>query len=60
MNPLVTALKSVYIEVLNIGRLLAATKPIEQLVFKTFEIPNGFFPPGSPSIEVRGFAPHLN
>ncbi len=43
------------------GGPLAATQPIEKFLSKPdFGAPSGLFPPGKPSVEMRGFAPHLN
>ncbi len=45
----------------SLGGALAGTEPFEKFFSKPyFEGPNGLFPAGNPSIEVGGFAPHLN
>ncbi len=45
----------------SLGDPLAATQPTDEFFTKVdFAGPKGFFPPGNPSIEVGGFASHLN
>ena len=45
----------------TLGGPLAGTQPFEKFFSKPgFGCPNGLLPPGNPSIQVGGFAPHLN